>query len=244
MTRLLDKVALVTGGSSGIGLAVARTFLAEGARVAIMGRSDTKLQAATLQLEGGDRLVSECADVAELSQVQKVVDAIGRQWGPVEILVNNAGVNTKRRAFRELTAETWQRLLRTNLDGAFYCIHAVLPGMLARKEGVIVNINSIAGIRASPVSGAAYAASKFGMRALGLCLAAEERESGIRVHNIMPGEVDTPILEERPQPVTTEQRLKILKPEDVAAAVLFVTTLPQHVSVPELVIKPAAHVWI
>jgi NADP-dependent 3-hydroxy acid dehydrogenase YdfG len=143
-----------------------------------------------------------------------------------------------------LTPETWQHLLRANLDGAFYCMHAVLPGMLARKEGVIVNINSIAGKRASPVSGAAYAASKFGMRALGLCLAAEERDSGIRVHNIMPGEVDTPILELRPQPVTAEQRLKILKPEDVAAAVLFVTTLPPHVSIPELVIKPTAHIWI
>jgi NADP-dependent 3-hydroxy acid dehydrogenase YdfG len=244
MTRLLDKVALITGGSSGIGLAVARSFLNEGARVAIVGRSQTKLQTALDQLRGGANLVSHCADVAEMAQVQRTVDAIGRHWGTVEILINNAGVNTKRRALRELTPETWRLLLGVNLDGAFHCIHAVLPGMIARKEGVIVNINSIAGKRASPVSGAAYSASKFGMRALGLCVAAEERESGIRVHNIMPGEVDTPILEERPQPVTVEQRQKILKPEDVAAAVLFVTTLPRHVSVPELVIKPTAHVWI
>jgi NADP-dependent 3-hydroxy acid dehydrogenase YdfG len=244
MTRLLDKVALITGGSSGIGLAVAQAFLDEGARVAILGRSDAKLQDAAQKLGGGTKVACHRADVADPVQVQNAVEAIDRRWGPVEILVNNAGVNTKRRAFRELTPETWQHLLRANLDGAFYCMHAVLPGMLARKEGVIVNINSIAGKRASPVSGAAYAASKFGMRALGLCLAAEERDSGIRVHNIMPGEVDTPILEMRPQPVTAEQRQKILKPEDVAAAVLFVTTLPPHVSIPELVIKPTAHLWI
>jgi NADP-dependent 3-hydroxy acid dehydrogenase YdfG len=243
MQRLQDKIALVTGGGSGIGLAVAKAFLAEGARVAITGRNEGKLRAAGEELAAGDRLLHFPCDVAESSQVLELVAAIQKAWGPVDILVNNAGVNTKKRAFRDLTPEVWQLLLRTNLDGAFYCIQAVLPGMHQRKNGVIVNINSIAGKRASPLSGAAYAASKFGMRAMALCLAAEEKDSGIRVHNIMPGEVDTPILEERPVPVTAEQREKILKAEDIAAAVLFVATLPAHVSVPELVIKPTAHIW-
>jgi NAD(P)-dependent dehydrogenase (short-subunit alcohol dehydrogenase family) len=112
-----------------------------------------------------------------------------------------------------MTPEGWQRLIRANLDGAFYCIHAVLPQMLQRKDGVIINVGSIAGLRASPLGGAAYVASKFGMNGLGLCLAAEEKDSGVRVSNIHPGEVDTPILEVRPQPVTAEQREKILKPE-------------------------------
>src|SRR5262249_40919368 len=145
----------------------------------------------------------------------------------------NAGLNIKERTFRQLTPATWQLLLRANLDGAFYCIHAVLPQMLERKAGIIVNVNSIAGKRATPLGGTAYAASKFGMSALGLCLAAEEKDSGIRVSNIYPGEVDTPILEVRPQPVSQEQRRKILQPQEVAAAVLFVATLPPHVSVPE-----------
>src|SRR5262249_54850969 len=131
-----------------------------------------------------------------------------------------------------------------NLGGAFDCIHAVLPQMLEGRDGVIINISSVAGKRANPLGGAAYAASKFGMSALGLCLAAEEKDSGVRVSNIYPGEVDTPILEVRPRPGAVEQRERILKPEDVAAAVLFVATLPPRVSVPELVIKPTAQVYI
>jgi NADP-dependent 3-hydroxy acid dehydrogenase YdfG len=116
--------------------------------------------------------------------------------------------------------------------------------MLQRRDGVIINISSIAGKRASPLGGAAYAASKFGMSALGLCLAAEEKDSGIRVCNIYPGEVDTPILEHRPQPLTDAQRQKILRPEDVAAAVLFVATLPPRVSIPELIIKPTSQFYL
>jgi NADP-dependent 3-hydroxy acid dehydrogenase YdfG len=143
-----------------------------------------------------------------------------------------------------LTPEKWREMIGANLDGAFYCTHYALPQMLARRDGVIVNVSSVAGKRAGPLGGAAYAASKFGMAALGICLAAEEKDSGVRVSNIYPGEVDTPILEHRPQPVTDEHRAKILRAEDVAQAVLFVAALPPHVSVPELVIKPTAQVYV
>lgn len=244
MSRLESKTALVTGGGSGIGLAVARLFLGEGARVAISGRDDRKLQDAARTLNAGDRLVTHAADVADPDQVARLVADVTRRLGRIDVLVNNAGTNLKERAFRELTPESWQRLIRTNLDGAFYCIHAVLPQMLQRKDGLIVNVSSVAGKRAGPLGGAAYVASKFGMTGLGLCLAAEEKDSGVRVSNVYPGEVNTPILEVRPQPVTAEQRRSILQPEDVAAAVLFVATLPPHVSVPELVIKPTAQVYV
>lgn len=244
MQKLAGKVCLVTGGGSGIGFAVARAFLDEGARVAIAGRDEGKLRRAALKLAGGDRLTTYAMDVAVSDQVRTAVQHLSARWGPVEILVNNAGLNLRQRSVRELTPEHWQLLLRANLDGAFYCIHAVLPAMLERRDGVIINISSIAGKRAGPLSGAAYAASKFGMRALGVCLAAEEADNGLRVSNIYPGEVDTPILEMRPQPVSEEHRQRILRPEDVAVAVLFVATLPPAVSVPELVIKPTAQVYI
>jgi NADP-dependent 3-hydroxy acid dehydrogenase YdfG len=244
MSKLAGKTALITGGGSGIGLAAARLFLREGARVAIAGRDRDKLERAAHNLSAGNRLVFHAADVADPLAVKALVRAVTADLGRIDILVNNAGLNLKERTFRQLTPESWQRLIRANLDGAFYCIHAVLPQMLDQRDGVIVNISSIAGKRASPLGGAAYAASKFGMSALGLCLAAEEMDSGVRVSNIYPGEVDTPILEVRPKPVTDEQRERILKPEDVADAVLFVATLPPRVSVPELVIKPTAQLYL
>jgi NADP-dependent 3-hydroxy acid dehydrogenase YdfG len=244
MSKLQSKTALVTGGGSGIGLAVTRLFLREGARVAVTGRDETKLREATRGLDAGDRLLCHATDVSDPDQVAALVRTVTERLGPIDILVNNAGTNLKERAFRELTPETWGRLIRTNLDGAFYCINAVLPQMLERRDGVIVNISSVAGKRAGPLGGAAYVASKFGMTGMGLCLAAEEKDSGIRVSNVYPGEVNTPILEVRPQPVTQEQRQKILQPEDVAAAVLFVAALPPHVSVPELVIKPTAQTYV
>src|SRR5262249_58645602 len=107
-------------------------------------------------------------DIADPEQVRALVQEVTKRFGPVNILVNNAGQNLKHRAFRELTPQAWQQLLRANLDGAFYCIHAVLPEMLKHRDGVIININSVAGKRANPLGGTAYAASKFGMTALGL----------------------------------------------------------------------------
>jgi len=244
MSSFASKCVLITGGGSGIGLAVARLFLEGGARVAIAGRDPAKLQKAAGELKGGERLVYHAVDVTDPGKVQALVEDVRKKLGRIDILVNNAGLNIKKRTFRELTPETWQQLVRTNLDGAFYCIHAVLPEMLERKEGYIINISSIAGKRASPLGGVAYAAAKFGMSALGIGLAAEEKDSGVRVCNIYPGEVDTPILDNRPTPVTIEQRQKILQPEDVAAAVIFVAGMPPRVSVPELVIKPTAQVYV
>lgn len=244
MNRLNGKIALITGGGSGIGLEVARLLLAEGARVAITGRDEAKLQRAADSLKGGDRLLFHTADVANSEQVQALVQHVTKRFGPIDLLVNNAGMNVKRRAIRELTPESWRTQVQANLDGAFFCIHAVLPSMLERRDGLIINICSVAGVRASPLGGAAYSAAKFGMHALGLCVAEEVRENNVRVSNIYPGEVDTPILVNRPKPVTDEHRQRILQAEDVAAAVLFVATLPPRVSVPELIIKPTSQAFV
>jgi NADP-dependent 3-hydroxy acid dehydrogenase YdfG len=243
MKKLANKTALVTGGGSGIGLEVARLFLREGARVALVGRDSNKLKRAAQAL-GGDRVFPFTADVADVDQVQALVGKVHQQFGAIDLLVNNAGVNIKQRTFRELTPELWQKVLRINLDGAFYCLHTVLPGMLERRDGVVINISSISGKRPWPLGGLAYNASKFGMTALNLCLGAEEKDSGVRFCNIYPGEVDTPILQDRPQPLSQEHLRHILRPEDVAEAVLFVATLPPHVSVPELIIKPTNAVYL
>jgi NADP-dependent 3-hydroxy acid dehydrogenase YdfG len=243
MSRLNGKIAVVTGGGSGVGKAVAALFLKEGAKVVIAGRDAAKLKAAAAELNAGDALRTVPTDVTKAAECKALIDAATKAFGRVDILVNNAGTNLKERTLRELTPESWDMMIRTNLDGAFYCMNAVLPQMFARKDGVIVNVVSVAGKRANPLGGAAYDAAKFGMSALGLVLGAEEKDSGVRASNIYPGEIDTPILEHRPRPVTDDQRAMILKPEDVAEAVLYVASLPPRVSVPELVIKPTAQLY-
>ncbi len=244
MSSLAGKAALVTGGGSGIGLAVARVLLGAGARVAITGRDADKLRRASEALGSGDRLRARPADLTDPAQVDALVRDVTAQLGRIDILINNAGLNIKERSFRELTPERWRRLVAANLDGAFYCIRAVVPQMRERQDGLIVNINSISGKRSNPLGGLGYNAAKFGLRGLALGLAAEEKGWGLRVCSIYPGEVDTPILEHRPTPVSDEHRKGILQPEDVAAAVLFVATLPPRASVPEIVITPTKATYV
>ena len=244
MGKLDGKIALVTGGGSGIGLETARAFLGAGASVAIAGRNSDKLRAAAGELKAGERVLAHAADVSDKSQVAALVDAVTRRFGRIDILVNNAGANVKNRAMKDMDVETWDRQIAANLNSAFYCIFAVLPQMRARQDGMIVNISSISGKRAGPLGGVAYSAAKFGMSAVGICLGVEEKDNGIRVTNIYPGEVDTPILVNRPAPLTAEHLSKILRPEDVAAAVLFVCTLPPRAHVPELVIAPTSQAYV
>ncbi len=244
MSKLTEKAVLVTGGGSGIGLATARLLLDAGARVAISGRNEDKLRRAAEELNAGDRLFYHAADITNWRQVESLVEETTRRLGRIDILVNNAGLNIKERTFRELTPESWHLLLGANLHGAFYCMRAVLPQMLQRRDGLIININSISGKRSNPLGGLAYNAAKFGLRGLAMGLAAEEKDNGIRVCNIYPGEVNTPILDVRPTPVDEERRRTMLQPEDVAAAVLFIATLPPRASIPELVITPANALYV
>jgi NAD(P)-dependent dehydrogenase (short-subunit alcohol dehydrogenase family) len=244
MGRLEGKTALVTGGGSGIGLAVARTFLSEGARIAITGRDPGKLRRAAESLAAGEQLLYLPADLADAAQAEKLVREVTARLGRIDVLVNNAGMNIKERTFRELTPQAWRKMVAANLDSAFHCMLAVMPQMRERRDGLIININSISGKRSNPLGGLAYNAAKFGMRGLALGLAAEEKASGVRVCSIYPGEVDTPILEHRPAPVSDEHRKQMLQPEDLAESVLFVATLPPRATVPELVIIPSTASYV
>jgi NADP-dependent 3-hydroxy acid dehydrogenase YdfG len=244
MSTLTGKCVLVTGGGSGIGLAAARLLLEAGASVTITGRDADKLKRAAETLQGGERLLTHATDISLPEQVTALVEKVTAEMGRIDILVNNAGANIKARTFRELTTDSWHYMLGANLHGAFYCMRAVVPQMLARKDGLIINVNSISGKRSNPLGGVAYNAAKFGLRGLAMGLAAEERGNGIRVTSIYPGEVDTPILENRPAPLSDEHRRTILLPDDVARAVLFVATLPPRAAVPELVMLPTAASYV
>ena len=235
---LNGKTVLVTGGGSGIRQGIALALAREGCRVAITGRDEERLQTAAAEFAGPGSILTQTCDVADRADVQRLFAWLDDQLGPLDILVNSAGVNIPNRQFSDLNPEDWDRLLEINATGAFNCIYAALPGMRKRRSGLIVNIASIAGKRALKLAGAAYCASKFAMAALGTEVGLEERAHGIHVTNIYPGEVNTPILANRPTPVPPEKLAQMLLPEDIAALVVTVAKLPPRALVPEIVITP------
>ena len=200
--QLKDKVTLVTGGATGIGLAVARQLSAEGATVVICGRSEEKLQAAALAIEGAGPVHPWSLDVTDRTRVSALVKKTIDRFGKIDILVNNAGVNVVERAMDRLKPESWDYIMEVNATGAFNLASEVLPHMRSRGEGIIISITSTAGCRASDLGGAAYSASKHAMAAFTQVLSLEEGPRGIRATVIAPGEVDTPLLEVRPKPVS------------------------------------------
>ncbi len=240
---LVGKVALVTGGGSGAGAAIARQLAEAGAQVVIAWRRAEQLQAVCAAITSELPVVPVVADVADRAQVQALADEVLQRFGRVDILVNNAGVNIVARRLAELAPEDWDQLMTINATGAFNMTRAVLPAMRAQGDGLIINISSISGVRASALAGAAYSASKHALNALSYVVSQEEERNGIRSTVIVPGEINTPLLDYRPTPVSAEQRAQILQPDDIAAAALFIATLPAHVAVPELVIKPVGMIY-
>ena len=235
-----QQTAFITGAGSGIGRAVAVALAGLGIRVALAGRRADALEATRDAIgPGGESALIVPCDVANRAQVGESVGRVLEAFGAIDVLISNAGTNVPKRALDQLSPEDWDAMIATNLTGAFNLAHQVLPSMRKRGRGLVVQICSVSGLRASVLGGAGYSASKFGQAALGLCIGREERERGIRSTVIYPGEVNTPILDGRPVPVPAERRAAILQPEDVAAAVRFLVELHPRASVPELVIKPA-----
>lgn len=165
--------------------------------------------------------------------------AVLARFRRVHVLVNSAGINVPRRSFRELALEDWHDVLDTNLNGAYYCIRAFLPSMREAHDGTIININSDVGKVARDLAGPAYVASKFGLTGLTQQINAEERGHGIRATSIFPRDVNTPLLDRRPQPPSREARRRMLQPEDVAACVWLAATLPPRAIVDEIQVSTA-----
>jgi NADP-dependent 3-hydroxy acid dehydrogenase YdfG len=240
---IADRTVLITGGGSGIGAGCALALAEHGCRVAIAGRRAETLAQTAARFRGEPPLLTHTVDVGDRASASALIAWASEQMGQIDVLINAAGINVRRRAMEETAPEDWDKIMRINVTGGFNTMHAVLPQMRARRDGQIINISSIAGIRASQLGGVAYSASKFAMSALSTCVAVEEKDRGIRVTNIYPGEVDTPILDERPVPVSAEHRARILQPEDVAAAVVMIVSLPPRAHVSDLIIKPTTQAF-
>jgi 3-oxoacyl-[acyl-carrier protein] reductase len=234
MSSLSGKVAFVTGGSRGIGLAIARALLAQGAAVAITGTDQGRLDSAAGDLGGADsgRVLALRADVRSYDDVEKALAATVQQFGGLDILVNNAGVGIFR-SVAETSVDDWRRILDTNLSGVFYCCHAALPLLKQRGGGWIINISSLASKNAF-VNGAAYCASKSALNAFSETLMQEVRYDGIRVAYVLPGSVNTGF-----GGLTNTKSEWALMPDDVAEVVADLIAHPSRSLPSRVEIRPA-----
>lgn len=227
----MSKIAVVTGAGSGVGKAVATLLSQNGWKVALIARRKETLD---------PKLGLPCpCDICDEKQVAATAQLVQEKLGTPTVLVNAAGTNIPKRSLAELSIADFRKLIDTNLTGSFLCIHAFLPGMRKAGSGTIVNIGSDAGHQASPKSGGGYAASKFGLRGLTQSVNAEERGNGIRACYMAPGDIDTPLLENRPVPPNADARKKMLQPDDIARCTMLVIDLPSRVIVEDFFVKPA-----
>jgi NADP-dependent 3-hydroxy acid dehydrogenase YdfG len=239
MGCLQGQVAIVTGGSTGMGQAIAIAMATEGASLGLVARSADRLEgaASAARLKGG-QVLAFAGDVADNELAKRVVRTMIERFGRIDILVNNAGTNTFHRNLADTSVADWNQVFSTNTTGAFLFTRHVLSHMRQAGRGQIINISSGAGLAPSAPAGVAYSASKHALHSLNSSINLEERPHGIRACVIAPGETDTPNLNLRPRPPAKEALARMLRSEDIADAVIYVASRPDHVSVELLVINP------
>ena len=228
MFSLEGRVAIVTGGAQGIGRAIALDLAEGGASIALTDMRAPKLDEVVKEIEDkGGKAMRFCVDVTDLEAVQKMVDQILEAWGKVDILVNNAGI-TRDSLVMRMKIEDWQAVLKTNLDGSFYCIRAVLPSMVRQRYGRILNIASVVA-QAGNVGQANYISSKAGIIGLTKAVAAEVARRNITVNAVAPGFIATSMTENLP-PEVKEKMLSLIPmgrmgtDSEIAAAVRFLVS--------------------
>lgn len=239
MGALEGKTIIVTGASSGFGEAIAIACAAEGGNVSLVARRREALEsvAEAARAAGGQALVCP-ADVSDDAQIQAALDKTRSAFGPIDVLVNNAGINVTERSIGDTSAEQWRELMDVNLTSAFIFTKAVLPEMITRGDGLIVNLASRAGMYPSLKAGVGYSASKIGMEALNAVTNEEGNPHGVRACLFNPGAGNTPIIDQRPVKFSQEQKLKMIQSEDIAATVVFLATLPPRVHIDFLSMMP------
>ena len=242
--NLRGKNVLLTGGGSGMGKATALALAKNGANVAIAGRNKENLASTVSLAQATEKISAKEADVTDRNSLEDLFQWFDVEFGTLDYLVHAAGINVAMRSMEELSPDDWDRLIQINLTGSYNVLRLTLNRMRPLKKGLIVLINSVAGKRSVPLAGIGYNASKFGMSGLGIGVAEEERNNGIRISNLYPGEVNTPILENRKEPPGEEHRQSILQAEDVASVILHLCQLPERVHIPELVIKPTLQSFV
>ena len=238
MTSLAGKIAWVTGAGTGIGEAAALALAEAGATVVLTGRRPGPLEDVARRINQTGSAHVQPADLTDADQVRKVGDYIKATFNRLDILVNNAGVNIIDRHWDKLTPESIDTLLEGNLTAALYCVTVALPFMRAQQDGLMIHTASMAGRFIGGVSGPIYTVAKHGVVAMSHSLNMQECVNGIRSTVFLPGEVATPILDKRPNPVGPEVRAKMVQPEDCGDLIRYIAGLPKHIVMNEVHLAP------
>ncbi len=234
---LAGKIALVTGGTRGIGRAIVRRLAESGATVAFCGRSSGGVAQAVAEFSGNHKVLGLTADVKSGIEVEGMVAEAVRTLGGLDILINNAGIGWFA-PVAELTAADWERVISTNLSGVFHCCRAAIPHLRVRGGGDIINVSSLAG-RNPFAGGAAYNASKFGLNGFTEAMMLDHRHENIRVGLIAPGSVDTEFSPRRKPETVPEGPAWKIAPEDVAEAALAMLRMPRRTALSLIELRPS-----
>lgn len=242
MTNQIDKIALITGASSGIGEATARIFSDAGLKLILAARRIDRLRKLQTELRSPVHLIE--LDVRSQPAVEKAIDQLPSEWKEIDLLINNAGLSRGLDKLHEGKLQDWEEMIDTNVKGLLYVSRAVIPGMVSRGRGHIINIGSIAGHEVYP-AGNVYCASKHAVDAITKGLRLDLNGTPIRVSTVDPGLVETEFSTVRfrgnsERAEKTYQGLKALTPTDIAEAILWIANRPEHVQVAEIIILPTA----
>ena len=235
---LAGQTAVVTGASSGIGRAMTRMLLEAGVRVALVGRDQRRLHSTPKPTDANLWMAVEC-DVRDDAAVQSMVAQVEAAWGAVDILINSAGLFSVA-SLLETTNAMWDDLWQTNVNGTFYATRAVLPGMLERGRGTIVVLSSVSARRGF-ANNTAYSATKYAVTGFARALTTEVRRKGVRVVNVAPGPVDTPIWDGMDTPLEREE---MLKPEEVATAVMSAISVSGTQVMEDVLLLPQGGIYL
>jgi NAD(P)-dependent dehydrogenase (short-subunit alcohol dehydrogenase family) len=236
------RVAVIVGAAGGLGHAIARRLAAAGCRLALLDLDRSALEQAAAALPAEAEALPLHADITDAAAVREAARAVSERFGRADILVNAAGINTRERTLDDMSPEQWERVIAVDLNGVFHCVREFLDIMRRGGGGVIVTIASTAALLASAGAGTHYSAAKRALLSLTESINIEQGRHGVRACALSPGEVNTSLVDRRPNPPGPERRAAMLQPVDVAEAVYYIVTRPARVTVGELVLWPSVQI--